>query len=338
MSNTQQILAMLRSRADGDDDQFYSIALQVAAAEARQGHRRTAEEIREAVDEARSARGTRASVAVPFAAPRGDLEGLLDLREAKATLADVILSDHLAGRLNAVLLQQRKRDWLREYGKTPNRRVLFVGPPGAGKTLTAEALAGELRLPFYIIRLDSLITRFMGETAAKLRLIFNETLKRRGVYFFDEFDAVGGKRTASNDVAEMRRVLNSFLLFLEEPCQVDSLIVGATNHSELLDKALVRRFDEVLEFALPSADEIRAVVKSHIRPMRYPNIKWDVVVSAADGLSQAEIARATEEAVKVAILEERNALKTADLTRRLRERQTMADAFGARRMTDADDA
>ena len=325
---------MLKSRADGDEDQFYSIALQVAAAEARQGRRQIAEEIREAVDEARSARGTKSSVAVPFAAPRGDLEGLLELRETRLTLADVILSKDLSDRLNALLLQQRKRDWLREYGKTPNRKVLFVGPPGAGKTLTAEALAGELRLPFYIIRLEALITRYMGETAAKLRLIFNETLKRRAVYFFDEFDAVGGKRSAANDVAEMRRVLNSFLLFLEESCAVDSLIVGATNHSELLDRALTRRFDEVLEFSLPTDDEIKAVIKSHIRPMKYPNMGWKSVINAAQGLSQAEIARATEEAVKMAILSERSVIKTIDLTERLNERQMMVAAFNNKKNND----
>ena len=334
MSNTKQILAMLKSRADGDEDQFYSIALQVAASEARQGRRQVAEEIREAVDEARSARGTKSSVAVAFAAPRGDLQGLLDLRETHTTLADVILSDEVSERLNTVLLQQRKRDYLREYGKTPNRRVLFVGPPGAGKTLTAEALAGELRLPLYIIRLEALITRYMGETAAKLRLIFNETLKRRAVYFFDEFDAVGGKRSATNDVAEMRRVLNSFLLFLEEPCAVDSLIVCATNHSDLLDHALRRRFDEVLEFSLPTDEEIRAVIKSHIRPMKYPNIAWNSVLRAARGLSQAEIARATEEAVKMAILSERASVKTADLTEQLNERQAMASAFNSDKKND----
>ena len=329
---------MLRSRAEGDEDQFYSIALQVAASEARQGHRRTADELRGAVDKARAAFGSQPSVVVPFAVPRGQLEGLLHLRETRKTFADVVVSDSLSERLNTLLRQQRRRDWLKEYGKTPNRRLLFVGPPGVGKTLTAEALAGELHLPLYIIRLESLITRYMGETAAKLRLIFDETLKRRAVYFFDEFDSVGSKRTAANDVAEMRRVLSSFLLFLEEPSAADSLIVGATNHGEMLDRALTRRFDEVLEFALPTDKETRAVIKYNLRPMRFPKISWDSVLKAARGLSQAEVARAAEEAVKTAILSENSVIRTVDLTDRLRERRSMAELFEPSKTARTDDS
>ena len=208
MSNAKQILAMLRSRAEGDDERFYSIALQIAASEARQGHRTTAEELRAAVDEARGKVSRGASVAIPFSKPRGDLESLIDLKPAKLRLADVVLDSALYKRLQDIVRQQQKREWLREHGKTPNRRVLFVGPPGSGKTMTAEALAGELKLPLFVIRLESLITRFMGETASKLRLVFDETLRHRGVYLFDEFDAIGGRRNATNDVAEMRRVLD----------------------------------------------------------------------------------------------------------------------------------
>ena len=215
MSNAKQIAAMLRSRAEGDEEQFFSIALQVAASEARQGRRDTANDIRAAVDASRSARGVQPSIPIAFSRPRGDLEGLLELRQASITLTDVILPTAAIDRLNNLLLQQRKRDWLREHGKAPSHRFLFVGPPGSGKTMTAEAVAGELRLPLYVIRLDTLITRFMGETAAKLRLVFDETLRRRAFYLFDEFDAVGGHRNAANDVAEMRRVLNSFLQFIE---------------------------------------------------------------------------------------------------------------------------
>lgn len=318
---------MLRSRAEGDEEQFFSIALQVAASAARQGHRQTADDIRSAVDEARAGPGVGSSVVVPFSAPRRSLEGLLEVRQARVRLSDVVLAERIADRIDTLVLQQRCRDRLREYGKTPNRRVLFVGPSGTGKTMTAEALAAELHIPFYLIRLEALITRYMGETAAKLRLIFDETLKRRGVYFFDEFDAIGSKRTAVNDVGEMRRVLNSFLMFLEETTSVDSLLVSATNYGELLDPALIRRFDDILEFSRPSNEDIRTIIKSYLRPLKYPQIKWDIIIKTAQGLSQSEISRATEEAVKSAILAKSSTVSTDDLADRLYQRKRMNNAL-----------
>lgn len=327
MSNVKQILAMLRSRAEGDDDQFYSIVLQIAASEARQGHRTTAEELRVAVDEARSQHPRGPSVAIPFARPRGELEALMDVRATKLSLDDVILSASLRKRLEDLVRQQQRRDWLREHGKTPNRRVLFVGPPGSGKTMTAEALAGELKLPLYVIRLEALITRYMGETAAKLRLVFDETLKRRGIYLFDEFDALGARRTATNDVAEMRRVLNSFLQLMEQPNATDSLLLGATNHPELLDRALLRRFDAILEFTAPSDDQVQTLISNNIRPLKAARLGWTAIVNAARGLSQSEIVRAAEDAAKTAILDERGSLTTQDLVHRLEERREMREAF-----------
>lgn len=327
MSNAKQILAMLRSRAEGDDERFYSIALQIAASEARQGHRTTAEELRAAVDEARGKASRGASVAIPFAKPRGDLESLIDLKSTKLRLSDVVLTKELLKRLHDVVRQQQKRDWLREHGKTPNRRLLFVGPPGSGKTMTAEALAGELKLPLFVIRLESLITRFMGETASKLRLVFDETLRHRGVYLFDEFDAIGGRRNATNDVAEMRRVLNSFLQLMEQPNATDSILIGATNHPELLDRALLRRFDSILEFSAPSDEQIKALLKANLRPLRASSLSWKAIIQKARGLSQSEIVRAAEDAVKTAILDERNVLTTNDVMERLEERTQMREAF-----------
>ena len=325
MSNAKQILAMLRSRAEGDDEQFYSIALQIAAAEARQGRRTTAEELRAAVEAARSGSGS--SVPIQFAKPRGDLEGVIELREPRYVLKDVVLGSRLRERIDDLVRQQARRDWLREHGKVPSRRVLFLGPPGSGKTMSAEALAGQLRLPLFVIRLEALITRYMGETAAKLRLIFDETAKRRGVYLFDEFDAVGGKRSATNDVAEMRRVLNSFLQYMEEENATDSVVVGATNHPELLDKALLRRFDLVLTFDMPSDEEVKRIVTISLRPFKAGRIAWTKIISAAEGLSQAEISKAAEDAVKAAILEEKNSVTTDQLLRRLRDRREMQEAF-----------
>ncbi len=325
MSNAKQILAMLRSRAEGDDEQFYSIALQIAAAEARQGRRTTAEELRATVEAARSGSGS--NVPIQIAKPRGDLEGVIELREPRYVLKDVVLDSRLRERIDDLVQQQARRDWLREHGKVPSRRVLFLGPPGSGKTMSAEALAGQLRLPLFVVRLEALITRYMGETAAKLRLIFDETAKRRGVYLFDEFDAVGGKRSATNDVAEMRRVLNSFLQYVEEENATDSVVVGATNHPELLDKALLRRFDLVLTFEMPSDDEVKRIVTIGLRPFKTGRLAWTKIIPAAEGLSQAEISKAAEDAVKAAILEEKNSVTTDQLLRRLRDRREMQEAF-----------
>ena len=327
MSNAKHILSMLRSRAEGDEDRFLSIALQVAAAEARQGHRTNAEELRSAVDALRAQRGDTPTVPVAFAQPRGELGNVLDLREPQIKLNNIVLSDSVRSRLDTVVLQQEKRTWLREHNKVPARRLLFAGPPGSGKTMTAEGLAGELRLPLFVVRLESLITRYMGDTAAKLRMVFDETIRKRGVYLFDEFDAVGGHRTATNDVAEMRRVLNSFLQFMEEPSTTDSLLLAATNHPQLLDTALQRRFDEVLLFQLPTEEQVREVIKLNLKPLKFPRISWKAVAKSAAGLSQSEISRAAEEAVKEAILSERATVSTPDVIRHLEARQSIKKIF-----------
>ena len=299
---------MLRSRAEGDEEAFFSIALQVAASEARQGRRQTALEMRAEIDKARARNSRGAAVPIPFASPRGSVEGLLEMRDPRFKLKDVVLNDRLVARFTDLVRQQRRRDWLREHGKIPNRRILFVGPPGSGKTMSAEALAGELNLPLFVIRLEGMITRYMGETAAKLRLIFDETAKRRGVYLFDEFDAVGGQRTATNDVAEMRRVLNSFLQFMEEGNTTDSVIICSTNHPSLLDRALLRRYDQVLEFDAPTSAQIKQLVIGSIVPMKAVSLVWKDIFAAAQGLSQSEIVRAADDAVKTAILDERKQL------------------------------
>ena len=122
--------------------------------------------------------------------------------------------------------------------------------------MTASALAGDMNVPLFLIRLDGLITKYMGETAAKLRLVFDALSETRGVYLFDEVDALGGVASPSNDVGEIRRVLNSFLQFLEQD-DSDSLLIGATNHPQMLDRAMFRRFDAVIEYPLPTSSVVK---------------------------------------------------------------------------------
>ena len=214
------------------------------------------------IDEAKGRRG--ASPPVPIGRPRGELANLLEASYPKARLGEMILNDMLANQIQRVIQEQRHSGRIVEHGLSPRRKLLLTGPPGTGKTMTASVLAGELGLPLFQVRLDGLITKFMGETAAKLRQIFDATNRTRGIYFFDEFDAIGSQRGIPNDVGEIRRVLNSFLQMIEQD-RSHSLVVAATNHPTILDSALFRRFDDILHYELPDeAQVIRLLLGSSL--------------------------------------------------------------------------
>jgi SpoVK/Ycf46/Vps4 family AAA+-type ATPase len=325
MATAEQLKALIRSHAEGDNKRFYTIAIQVAAQAARTGHGKLAQELRDLIDQVRAAgralEPSRGQQPVPLAQPRGELAGLLTAGYPKSRLADMALTEALRTRLERVLAEQRERDRLREHGLSPMRKLLLVGPPGTGKTMTAGVFAGELGLPLFSIQLDGLITKYMGETAAKLRLIFEAIQSTRGVYLFDEFDALGGERGLSNDVGEIRRVLNSFLQFLEQD-QSDSLILGATNHVEILDRALFRRLDAVIEYPMPDAQIAERVMRARLELFSNAQLDWPKMTALAEGLSHAEIALACEQAAKDTILRHSETLSATDLVRAFNERRT----------------
>jgi AAA+ superfamily predicted ATPase len=186
--------------------------------------------------------------------------------------------------------------------------------------MSARALAGELHLPLYLVRFESLLTKFMGETAAKLRLIFDAMHSSRGVYLFDEFDAIGAQRALPNDTGEIRRILNSFLQFIELD-ESDSILIAATNHAEILDHALVRRFDDVVTYRLPDAEEIEAILKRSLEPFRIDDADWMELARQGTGLSCAELVRACQDAAKDAVLEDRDRLASKDIARAISVRK-----------------
>lgn len=324
MASADQLKALLKSHADGDDERFYTVAMQVAAHEARLGHGRVAEELRALVDAAKRHRGAKA--AVPISKPRGELADLLSVSYPHARLADMVLDDTLDGQLKRVIREQRHAGRLLENGLAPRRKLLLFGPPGTGKTMTASVLAGELGLPLLQVRLDGLITRYMGETAAKLRQVFDATSQTRGVYFFDEFDAIGSQRGLTNDVGEMSRVLNSFLQMIEQD-ESHSLVVAATNHPEILDYALFRRFDDVLHYGLPDQDRIASLLKNRLRRVSERPVSWERLAQTGEGLSYAELTRAADEVLKETLLQEKAVASEADIRRMLKERLAMAERF-----------
>lgn len=321
MARADQLKALFRAYAGEEDAQFFSVALQMAADEAQRGHTRLAAELRALIDVAKAKQFSKSGTSrpIPLAQPRGDLAELLTVKYPRHHLAEMVVSQEVQSKLERVLNEQRQHERLSGHGLSPRRKLLLVGPPGTGKTLTASVLATELRLPLFIARFDSLITKFMGESASKLRLVFESLKATRGVYLFDEFDSLGLQRGSQHDVAEMRRTLNMFLQLIEQDSS-ESLIVAATNHGDALDSALFRRFDDVIRYRAPDEEEIVQLLKNSLAVLAPPVRDYGPLVSAARGLSHSDIVHACQDAMKDAVLEHREYATEESVLQHLSER------------------
>lgn len=321
MATAEQIKALVASFVSEDDDRFRAVAMQIAALAAKQGKSKLSEELRNLLTDAPTPNNVHTGVVrpVPIARPARDLAGLLTVDYPTTRMADMVLDDSLSVELQRIVAEYRQRDRLRSNGLSPRRRLLLVGPPGCGKTMTARALAGECHLPLMSVQLHSLITKFMGETAAKLHLVFEAMQQTPGVYLFDEFDALGTGRDTTNDVGEIRRVLGSLLQFLEHH-DCDGFVIAATNLKTQLDSALFRRFDAVLTYELPAEDSVRPLIAQRLSMFDTASLDWLRVAADAGGLSHAEIVRSAEEAARDAVMAERHEIESSDLVRALRKR------------------
>ncbi|MBK8753030.1 MAG: ATP-binding protein [Candidatus Competibacteraceae bacterium] len=321
MASSEHIKALVLSHLERDDSRFLSIALQVAANEARSGHGNIAQELRDIVEKARKSAKT--ADAVPIARGLRDNTGLLLATTPKLRLVDLIVPDEVKSRLERVIREQRHLAKLKNHGLSPRRKLLLVGPPGTGKTFTASILAGELGYPLFQVRLDALITKFMGESSAKLRQVFDAMGDVRGVYLFDEFDALGTHRTAPNDVGEARRILNSFLQMIEQD-DSNSVIVCATNQVEVLDHALFRRFDDVVRYHLPGVEQIITLFRNRLTPHVARNFPWQTVAEHAAGLNSAEITLAAQDAIKERLIHDYDQVTLPMLTAAISDRHSMS--------------
>jgi SpoVK/Ycf46/Vps4 family AAA+-type ATPase len=305
MSRADQVKALLRAYAGNEETQFYSVALQMAADEAQRGHTRLAAELRDLVEAGKEKSARRVGLRpVPLAQPKGELAELLTVRYPQQHLSQMVLSREVEQKLERVLNEQRQHERLSGHGLMPRRKLLLVGPPGTGKTLTASMLATELRLPLFVARFDSLITKFMGESASKLRVVFDALKATRGIYLFDEFDSLGLQRGSQHDVAEMRRTLNMFLQLIEQDAS-DSVIVAATNHGSSLDTALFRRFDDVIVYGPPDEPMLELLLRNSLASMLDAVLDCQKLAKRASGLTHSDVVRACQDAMKDAVLQNR---------------------------------
>jgi SpoVK/Ycf46/Vps4 family AAA+-type ATPase len=255
----------------------------------------------------------------PVVRPRGELAGIVSADYPLRRLDDLVLDSAVATKLRRIVDEYRNRAKLEDHGLKPRRKFLFQGPPGTGKTMTASALAGDLSMPLFTVLLDGIITKYMGETAAKVRLVFEAMKTTRGVYFFDEFDALASKRLLGNDVGEARRTLNSILQMMDET-ESDSIVIAATNHPELLDPAMFRRFDTTVDFNILRKSRLKEVYAKVLKAFLAGNLDWKKVEDASQGMSQAAIVRAAGDAARIAVLDNKAIVSTEILLDAIRER------------------
>ncbi|WP_225413314.1 AAA family ATPase [Stigmatella hybrida] len=309
---------LLQSHAEGDESSFRKAALQLAAAESSAGHVRVAEEIRSIIAKMPATSIRKQGPVVDIATPRGELADMLEGGHRDERLRDIVLRPETHETLLRVISENRSRARLERFGVSPRRRLLFHGPPGCGKTLAAAVLAGEMGLPLMTVRFDALFSRFLGATAVQLRAIFSEMPRRPGVYLFDEFDSVAKARGDSQDVGEMNRVVTAFLQLVDADMS-GSILVAATNHVELLDRAVFRRFDVIVPFDKPSREQLADLLKLRLSTVGLISEAAEQLAGHAEGWSFADVARACDDAVRTMALDDREEISERDVVLALEE-------------------
>lgn len=313
MATGEQIKLLVKSHYE-NEDRFKTIVLQIAAYEANKGHTTLARDLKKIID------GKKKEKRVLVENHTKPTSELITCSLSDRKLSELIVCDETKMTIKRILREYKQKEKLKKFGLENRRKFLLAGPPGTGKTMTAAVLAKELNLPFCTILMDKMVTKYMGETSNKLRQVFDNISECRGVYLFDEFDAIGSKRNSDNDVGEIRRVLNSFLQLIEQD-KSESLIVAATNNPDMLDSALFRRFDDVINYSLPTKKEIKDIVLNILGEYASKDIRFDEIIEKAEGFSPAEITRVCNDCIKEIILMDEEVVNTELLIKNIEERQ-----------------
>lgn len=303
MASGKLLRQLIKTGAEGNHDAFRRVSEEIISEERAKHHHLLANDLEKILYGRRNAASVQHS-ALSDRLPKDRERNLplLQIKEPLRRLEDVVLSDETGSLLDELLQEHHRAEVLKSHGLYPADKLLFCGPPGCGKTLTAEVLASELSLPLAIVRIDSVISSFLGETAANLRQVFDFISTIPMVVLFDEFDALAKERADEAEHGELKRVVNAFLQMVDA-YEGKSLLVAATNHEGILDSAVWRRFDEVMVFDPPNLEQLRRLLSIKLRGLRREfEVEDAKIVGLFKGMSHADVERVLRRAAKDMVL------------------------------------
>ncbi len=316
MATSDHIRALLRAFTKRDDPAFLDAAKELIAEEQQKGHKLLAEDLSRILHNGDPRPST---CPVPSDVPMDKERGLplAHVERPDYGWDRLVLNDRVEFTLKGIVEEFRKREVFSSYGIGPKRKLLFFGPPGCGKTITARVIAGVLDLPLLYVRFDSVVSSYLGETAANLRKVFDYAQRGHWVVLFDEFDAIGKARDNHFEHGELKRVVNT-LLQLMDGFTGDSLLIAATNHHKLLDKAIWRRFDEICCFDYPTVKERAKLLLRFLAGFHHPGIDAGHLARRMTRMTGDDIERVCIDSIKMAIMDGRSELSNNDLLQGLR--------------------
>lgn len=321
MARGELLRKLFLSHKRGSEDEFHAVALEIIAEEQNKNNRQLARDLLRILDNSANHKATallRNGNGVPKDREKDTL--LVDVQSPSASFDDIILRSESRRAVDRVIAEFKHCEVLRTHGLVPKSKLLFVGPPGCGKTLCARIIANELGLPLLYTRFDAIVSSYLGETATNLRKVFDYAASGHWLVLFDEFDAIGKRRDDENEHGELKRVVNNFLQLLDG-FSAPSLVVAATNHEQLLDPALWRRFDEIISFPRPSAQEIARLIPMKLKNFPASQMNLKSLANGMRGMSHADVERVCFDAVKSCIIGNQDRLDSLTFERALNQQK-----------------
>lgn len=327
--NSSTIELLFKSFKENDATLFNEIAEQIIDEESKKNHHLLAARLKKLLGETSiGSKETSFQRKLISPIPRDNEKGfpLLEIKKTFYSWDDLVVSDDIIEILKEIPKENENALLFSSYGIKPRNKILLCGPPGTGKTLSAKILSHETGYPLIVVKFESVVSSFLGETATNLRKIFDYIEKGKWIVLFDEFDIIGKKRDDPSEHGEIKRVVNNFMLMLEN-YDGDSIIIASTNHPQILDSGVWRRFDDVIKFELPNQLGRSRIFEKKLEIIKKEEeIDFIRIAKNTDGFSGSDIEQTVIRSVKLALLDGKKTINIKDLMKSVNRQKKIISA------------